>query len=252
MKVVIIEDEVKAARELEKMLHQIDDTMDIEAVIDSVEQAIKWFGSNTHPDLIFSDIQLSDGLSFDIFRQTEIKSPVIFCTAYDEYLLNAFDTNAISYLLKPLESEKLEKAIEKFNSLKSVFTIGLSGSNILGLLRGLKQNYKSSLLVNHREKIIPVQIKEIAFFYLVNNVVQAFTLNGQKYFLSSSLDELEQSIDPSLFYRANRQFFINRSCILNVERFFARKLVVKLLVEAPETIIVSKAKATEFLQWLEG
>lgn len=252
MTILIIEDEIKAARELERILYELDDTLKICAIIDSIEAGKQWFEEHESPDLIFSDIQLADGLCFDLFSQIGIKSPVIFCTAFDEYLMNAFDTNAISYLLKPVTKEKVEKALIKYAKFKEGFQKKSSVEQISDLLKGLKLSYKTTLLVHQKEKIIPVQVKDIAFFYLDTPVVSITTLNNQKYALSSNLDDLEKSLDPAHFYRANRQFIINRKAIDNVERFFARKLVAQLSVKSPEQIIVSKAKASDFLKWLEG
>lgn len=249
--VLIIEDEAKAARELANMLQQIDDTVNVITILDSVEQSLEWFGQHKQPDLIFSDIQLADGLCFEIYHKIKVTSPIIFCTAFDEYLMNAFDTNAVSYLLKPLTKDKVEKTIEKFHSLKSAFERELNSSNISGLLQHMKYNYKTTLLVNQKEKIIPIPVKDIAFFYLDKTIVNITTNANQKFYLSSTLDDVEKILDPALFYRVNRQFLINKNSIANAERFFARKLVIKLQVITPETIIVSKAKATEFLQWLE-
>lgn len=250
--VLIIEDEAKTARELAGVLRNIDGDIQILALLDSVEQALTWFAENEQPDLIFSDIQLADGLCFDIFKQVEIKSPVIFCTAFDEYLMEAFDTHAVSYILKPLNRAKIEKALDKFHSLKSVFERQQEGHKLGGLLRQVGQAYKSALLVYQKEKIIPVQVKDVAYFFLDQTTVHITTLNGQQYHLSGKLDEIEKMLDPVMFCRANRQFLVNRSAITNAERFFARKLVVKLTVNTPETIVVSKAKASEFLHWLEG
>lgn len=250
--VLIIEDEGKAARELASLLKNIDDNINILAMTDSVEQSLQWLSSNKQPDLIFSDIQLADGLCFDIYKQVPVKSPIIFCTAFDEYMMNAFDTNAVSYLLKPITSEKLEKALDKFYALKSVFDKEENNKSLSGLLHQLKYNYKTALLVHQKEKIIPIQVKDIASVYLDKTIISITTLANQKYFLSGTLDELEKSLDPASFYRVNRQFIINKAAIANAERFFARKLVVKLVVGTPEMIIVSKAKASEFLQWMEG
>lgn len=249
--VLIIEDEAKAARELAKMVLTIDQDVQVLAILDSVEQSLDWFAANKHPDLILSDIQLADGLCFEIFSQVSIKSPVVFCTAFDEFLMKAFDTNAISYLLKPITSDKLAKAMEKFKAMKLAF--GDNETNSLsGLLQQLRYQYKTALLVNFKEKIIPVQVKDIAYFYLDTSNISIVTMSSHKYDITSTLDELEKSIDPKQFYRTNRQFIINRSAVSNAERFFARKLVVKLMVDTPETIIVSKAKTSEFLQWMEG
>lgn len=250
--VLIIEDEAKTARELANILKHIDDGINVLTILDSVEQSVQWFATNKQPDLIFSDIQLADGLCFDIYNQVSVKSPIIFCTAFDEYLMNAFDTNAVSYLLKPITREKVEKALDKFHVLKAVFEKEESSKNLTGLLHQLKYNYKTALLVHQKEKIIPIQVKDIAFFYLDKTIINITTIANQKYYLSSAMDDIEQMLDPSLFYRANRQFLINKTAVANAERFFARKLVAKLKVETPETIIVSKAKASEFLQWLEN
>jgi len=252
MNVLIIEDEAKTARELGSMLTAIDPTLTICAILDSVEQSVQWFKDNQQPDLIFSDIQLADGLCFSIYEQIKIKCPIIFCSAFDEYLLKAFETNAISYLLKPVTKEKLQGALNKFNTLKLAFDSEPYSNAIEMLLKQMKQPYKTTLLVNQGEKIIPIQTKDIACFYMENTVIQVITLQHQKYFIINTMDELESKVDHECFYRANRQFLINRNAIINAERFFARKLVIKLNVETPEIITVSKVKATEFLSWLEN
>ncbi|MFY0252526.1 LytR/AlgR family response regulator transcription factor [Chitinophaga sp. 30R24] len=250
--VLIIEDEAKAARELAAILEDAEPDIKVAAILDSVEQTIKWLTENPAPDLIFSDIQLADGICFQIFQQVKVKSPVIFCTAFDEYLMEAFDTNAVSYLLKPVTREKVVRALNKFHSLKAIFDKDPSPSSLQPLLQQLKYNYKNALLVNQKEKIIPVPVKDIAFFYLDKALVNVTTLTHQQYFISGTLDETEKMLDPALFYRANRQFLVNRHAIANIERYFARKLGVKLIVNTPEAIVVSKAKSSSFLQWLEG
>lgn len=252
MKVLIIEDEIKAARELANILLNIDDTIVVCAVIESVEKALLWFAENEQPDLVLSDIQLADGLCFEIYRQFEVKSPIIFCTAFDDYMMDSFDTNVISYLLKPITKDKVARALDKFHNLKSAFEKDAERKKLSDLLQQLKYNYKTALLVNQKEKIIPVKVKDIAFFFLDTSLLTIVTITNQKYFLTATLDEIEQMLDPELFYRANRQFLINKEAIDNAERFFARKLVVKLKVTTPQEVIVSKAKSTDFLQWLGG
>ncbi|MFB6456161.1 LytR/AlgR family response regulator transcription factor [Chitinophaga sp. Hz27] len=252
MKVLIIEDEAKAARELASMLKELEEDIEIIATTDSIEQTVSWLQEHPAPDLIFSDIQLADGLCFEIFQQQEVKSPVIFCTAFDEYLMNAFDTNALSYLLKPVTKEKVSKALQKYQDMKAVFQPTAGQEQLQQLIGQLRINYKSALLVYEKEKIIPVQVKDIACFYLDKSQVHLTTLQHQHYVLSTSLDELEKMIDPVLFFRANRQFLINRNAIANAARFFARKLVLQLTVETPETVVVSKARAAQLLQWMEG
>ncbi|WP_343691908.1 LytTR family DNA-binding domain-containing protein [Chitinophaga sp.] len=252
MTVLIIEDEPRAAKELKNMIQQIDDTIQVTGILESVEQAKDWFALNPQPDLILSDIQLADGLSFEIYSQVQVTSAVIFCTAFDEYLLHAFDTNAVSYLLKPVTIEKLEKALGKYNQMKAAFAHTTVPNNLQSLMQMIKPAHKTALLVNEKEKIIPVQVKDIACIYLDNTILQITTLQNKKYFITATMDETEKILDPADFYRANRQYLINRAAIVNAERYFARKLVVKLMVPTEEQIVVSKAKSADFLQWLES
>ncbi|SFC14130.1 DNA-binding response regulator, LytR/AlgR family [Flexibacter flexilis DSM 6793] len=250
--ILIIEDEINAASEVANMLQEIDDEIIILKIIDSVESAIDWFGNNPPPDLIFSDIQLSDGLSFEIFDKVIINSPIVFCTAFDEYMMNAFDTNAISYLLKPVSEDMLLKALNKFKQLQSSFEKKTYQSKVYGLLNQIKPSYKKTILINQKDKIIPLATKEIAFFCLDRSIIHIVTHTNQKFFTTNTLDEIEKSLEPDTFYRANRQFIINKNYINSIERFFARKLVIKLIVNTPEPVVISKAKSSEFLEWLEG
>lgn len=252
MKVLIIEDEAPLARQLADTIRRINHEVTITGMIESVEEAIGWLNQNDMPDLIFSDIHLADGLSFEIYEKVKVSCPIIFCTAFDEYLLQAFETNAISYLLKPVQPDKIKQALDKLAMLRQQSEKDMVVVALQRLMRQMKPAYKTSLLINHREKIIPVLIKDVAYFCLENTVIRAHMLQHQQYYLTTSLDELEKIIDPQIFYRANRQYLINRNAVAGVERFFSRKLAVKLSVETPETIIVSKIKTAEFLAWLEG
>ena len=249
MNILIIEDEIKAARELEKLLQEVNPAINILGKIDSVINACKWLANNDQPDVIFSDIQLADGLFFDIYQQIEIKSPVVFCTAFDMYMMDAFETNAISYLLKPLSKEKVKKALVKLESLKLAFAPEKSR---MEMNRLMQQPYKKALLVSQGEKIIPIKVNDIASFYVDKLIVVITTFSKEEYLLSATLDEVEKMVDPAFFFRANRQFIIHRNAIASAERFFARKLVVKLNFPTKESIMVSKARAQEFLEWLQG
>ncbi|SEW37764.1 two component transcriptional regulator, LytTR family [Chitinophaga sp. YR573] len=246
--VLIIEDEVKAAKELKKLLEQLRDDMQVTDILQSVEAAEEWFEVNPHPGLIISDIQLADGLSFEFFNRVSVKAPVIFCTAFDEYAIRAFETNGIDYLLKPVEKDKLAQSLEKFDMMKSIF----SGQQLQNLFTQIKAPFKTTLLAHFQDKIIPVRTAEVVFVYAANGLIGVFTVAGRKYYVNSTLDELESSLDPHEFYRANRQFIISRNAIMNIEHSFARKLVVKVQPDAPESIVISKAKASEFLKWMEG
>ena len=219
-------------------------------ILQSVEESVEWLKTNESPDLIFSDIQLADGLSFDIFRIFPVQSPVIFCTAFDEYSIRAFETNSIDYLLKPIDKEKLSQSLAKYDSMKKIFSSDDEYTNRLReVFEKLKNPPKSTLLVHYQDKIIPLIINEIDFIYYLQGTVRAFT-QQQNYQLNQTLDDLEKIFDEERFFRANRQFIINRNAILNVERYFARKLIVKLSCKTPENIIISKSKSSRFLSWL--
>jgi DNA-binding LytR/AlgR family response regulator len=246
--VLIIEDEVKAAKELKKLLEQLRDDMQVTDILQSVEEAVAWFATHPHPGLIISDIQLADGLSFEFFNRVGVKAPVIFCTAFDEYAIRAFETNGIDYLLKPIEKDKLEQSLEKFDIMKSIF----SGQQLQNLFTQIKSPFKTTLLAHFQDKIIPVRTAEIAFVYAANGLIAVNTASGRKYFVNSTMDELESGLDPYEFYRANRQFIISRNAVINIEHFFARKLVIKVQPDPPESIVISKAKASDFLRWMEG
>jgi DNA-binding LytR/AlgR family response regulator len=254
MKAVIIEDEPKAAQELKEILAQIRPNIVIENVLGSVEESVAWFERNVHPDLIFSDIQLSDGVSFEIYRKVRISSPVIFCTAFDEHMLHAFETNGIAYLLKPIVPAKVEESLQKYDGLRSVMANGhgMLDERIEALFSQLKPSYKSTLLVPMRDKIVPVKADDVAYLYYNNGVVLVCLFDQQQYFIEETMEVMESRLNPSVFYRVNRQFIIHRRSIREIERYFSRKLVVKLSLSTPETLIVSKLKASLFLDWMQA
>ncbi|GAB3522598.1 LytR/AlgR family response regulator transcription factor [Emticicia fontis] len=248
MKIVIIEDEPKTAANLEKIIKNMSPDYRILEKIDSVESGLQYFEEVGFPDLIFSDIQIADGLSFEIYNSLPPTCPIIFCTAYDQYALQAFRANGIDYLLKPFSETDVRKALEKCQNLKQ----NLQPNQSLQLLfEQLQKPAKQTILINFREKIIPVNIHSIPFFYSVNHQT-IILFEGKEQSISYSLDELEAMLDSNQFYRANRQFIINRTFIREIEYYFARKLVVLLNTKTPENIVVSKAKASDFLRWMEG
>lgn len=252
MNVLIIEDEKKAAKELERILYEIDGDLSVVAILDSVEQGVSYLSKEPPIDLIFSDIQLADGMCFEIYNQVTISSPIVFCTAFDEFMMEAFETNAVSYILKPITSEKVATALAQYHQMKTAFEPA-SAARALGKISSqLKNVFKTTLLVEYKEKIIPIRVKDIAYFYLDKTIVKITTQTNQCFFFASSLDEVERILDPELFYRANRQYLINKQFVVSIERHFSRKLVTKLSVNTPEAIVVSKAKASEFLRWIEG
>jgi len=254
MTILIIEDEIKTARELKKNIEKTFDDAVVLDILSGVSEAIRWFKENSEPDIIFSDIQLSDGLSFEIYKRIEIKAPIIFCTAFDEYAIEAFKTSGIDYLLKPINEEKLIQSINKYKSLKQTFsTTTIDSNNIKSLLQNLAHNdFKKTILVHYQDKIVPVKATNIAYIHYELGNVYIMTIDAKKYFINQTLDELENSLNSHFFFRANRQFIINKTLILNIENYFTRRLLVKLTIQTSEDIIISKIKAPIFLKWIES
>lgn len=250
LKVVIIEDEKHTAIDLADTLKSLDAGIEIVTILSSVEQAIRFFKEENNFDLIFSDIQLSDGLSFRIFSTVKTKVPVIFCTAFDKYALEAFDANGIDYLLKPFNNESVAKALEKYRSLKSNFVPPAGDiERIIQQLEKKLTGKPNSILVYQGDKILPVEISQIALFYLEDQYVFAFTFKSQRYILTQSLEEIENLCGNS-FFRANRQFLVNRGAIKDASRYFNRKMLINLKIDFPQQILVGKLKVTPFLEWL--
>ncbi len=251
MKVLIIEDEAPAFRRLEKVLEEVDSGIEIIDVIDSVEESVKWFENHQHPDLIFMDIQLSDGISFDIFEKTKVSKPVIFTTAFDEYMLRAFKVNSIDYLLKPIVKEDLKQSLQKYNGLKSQFSGQLPDlETLVKQIQLTEKQYKSRFLVKVGEKLISVVTEDIAYFYTKNGVVYLVTTRN-KYLMDQTLEEISNDLDPRLFYRLNRQFLVQFKHVAAVHKFAKGKLLIELNPAPGEQVVVSAEKASDFRNWLD-
>jgi two-component system, LytTR family, response regulator LytT len=252
MKIIIIEDELKAARSLASLIGTVRPAATIVAQLQSIESAVQYLSDNEGPDLIFMDIQLSDGLSFEIFKAVKIHCPVVFCTAYGEYAMDAIKANGIDYLLKPFSKDQLQEAFEKVESFKNFFQ-----QNNQPDLEGLFKKYgldegKKSFLVFKNQKYTTVQTEQIAFIHIKFEVAVIVTFEGQEYSLDQSLDHIQSQLSPKQFFRLNRQYLVNFSAIKEVEHYFARKLLVKLVVHSPEKLLIGKEKTGTFLQWLEN
>lgn len=252
MKVLIIEDEAPAFRRLQKILEEIQPDVSIVEVIDSVEESIKWLNHHHCPDLIFMDIQLSDGLSFDIFDQVKITRPVIFTTAFDEYMLRAFKVNSIDYLLKPIKIEDLSQSLKKYHNMKEVFgdTDRPDLSELVRHIRLDDKKYKSRFLVKQGEKLISIETSSIAYFQTRHGVVQLVTNEDKKYLMDQTMDELTNHLDPEKFFRANRQFLIHFPSIRTIHKYHKGKLLLELHLATNEPITVSSEKATVCKEWL--
>lgn len=252
MKITIIEDERITADELAGTIMELEPDAEIMAILSSVKSAIAYFDSHEVPDLIFCDVQLGDGLSFEIFKATNISAPVIFCTAYDEYALHAFKTNGIDYILKPSTSQTIADALNKYRTLRQ--TLGGEKQRydeLLELLINRDSAAKStSILVYHQEKILPVKLEEIALFYIANEMTFLLTFSSVKYSVNKKMEELER-LGGNDFFRVNRQYLVNRKAVADVSRYFLRKLSVNLTTPFKEKILVSKERAPLFLNWLE-
>ncbi|QEC76769.1 LytR/AlgR family response regulator transcription factor [Mucilaginibacter ginsenosidivorax] len=251
MNIVIIEDEGLVADDLELNIRKLmDEPVDI-VQIKSVKEGLAYFKTADAPDLIFSDIQLGDGLSFEIFVAGLVAVPVVFCTAYDEYALDAFKANGIDYILKPFTSKTLNDALQKYRRLKELFSTDQTPQYeaLIQMLAGKEKQKAASVLVYHQDKIIPVSLDDIAMFYLANEITHLLTFSGKTFYPNKNLDELER-ISGNYFFRANRQYLICRKAIKDVSNFFSRKLSINLNVPFAEKVIVSKGKAPQFLSWL--
>jgi len=256
-RIVIVEDEPATSRNLAHVLQHIDDRITIVALLVSVKEAVSWFKINKeHYDLVFMDIRLSDGMSFDIFSQAEIRKPVVFVTAYDDYALKAFKTNAIDYILKPFDEQEIANALQKYRLLTGHTErpaepyVGME--QLLQQLSHITRPYKKSFLVHFREKLIPVETTKIAWFYTSREMVYAHTLDNKQYVMDFTLEQLEQQLDPQQFFRANRQFIINRNYVTEVDFYFNGRLLIKINPVPPEHILVSKARVPEFKSWMNS
>lgn len=250
MKAVIIEDELVATQNLQRLISQVADDIQVIAVLQSVEESVEWFSLNTAPDVLFMDIHLADGSAFSIFEKVQIPCPIIFTTAYDEYALKAFEVNSIDYLLKPINQKNLERAVQK---LRSLVTTKIDNadmiSNVFAAFKETKKAYKSNFLIPYKDKFIPLAIHKIACFYTENKMVKIITDDNQTYNMDSSLEDLYTQLDPSQFYRANRQYIVSHKDIKDISIWFGSKVSINMNVTIPEKIIVSKARVSEFKAW---
>ncbi|MEA1785011.1 LytTR family DNA-binding domain-containing protein [Arenibacter sp. GZD96] len=253
MNVVIVEDEIAASDNLQYLLQQINPTIEIIAVLDSVRSAVDFFSKPNTAVLIFMDIHLADGISFEIFDQVKISIPVIFTTAYDKYALQAFKVNSIDYLLKPINEDELSEALAQFKNPTEPDP--QLNDQMMGLLQFIKtqgKSFKTTYLVSHRDQLIPIKTNDIAYIFIDTGIIKAVTASQQTYVMDDKLEDIEKDLDPQAFYRVNRQCIINRTAIAHITTYFNGKLIVTVLPAAKERIIVSKAKAMDFKKWLNS
>ena len=251
MNIIIIEDEKPSARRLQRMLASFN--MDTEVMLHSVEESIEWFSKNQHPDLIFLDIQLSDGLSFEIFEAIDIKSSVIFTTAYDEYALQAFKLNSIDYLLKPIDENDLQKAVSKYKDrVPQKQSVSLDFEDIKKLLvNPIEREYKKRFSVKVGQHLKLINIEDVECFYSENKGTYAFTNEGRNYLLDGTLEQIESDLEPRKFFRVNRKFFVNIDAIKDMISYTNSRLQIKLNNFNEQEIIVARERVKDFKDWLE-
>lgn len=255
LRIIIIEDEPAIARHLQYMLQKVDDANEVVQVIDSVKIGKDWLLDNDESyDLIFSDIQLLDGTSFEIFEKAQPKKPIIFITAYEEYTLEAFTTNGIYYIIKPFQIEDIVKALEKYDLLTSDGNTGLVAMTklqpLMDSLAKSNSKYKKAYLVHYQNKLVPIKTDDIAWFFTENELVYVNTYKGKQYTLDTSLERVASELAPDDFIRANRKFIVSRSAIKDIDFYFHGRLIVNVAPAAQQPIIISKAKVPSFKRWM--
>lgn len=249
MKVLIVEDETSSYENLLSILKEVAPNTEVVGNTESVAETVRWLNENQGPDLIFMDIHLSDDSAFTIFSQTEVKTPIIFTTAYDQYALDAFHVNSIEYLLKPIKAKDVRRAIDKFHMLSNIDLAAYLGR--MGSLVP-EPHWQSRLLVPHRDMLVPVNIADIAYIYSTDKSTTIGMNNGEQLGYNKSLESILSTIDPQQFFRANKQFAVNRDSVEKITVWYDSRLLLSLATTTPERIFISKNRAAEFKQWITG
>lgn len=252
MKIFIVEDEELAVKKLKKTLQTVDEDATVVGEADSIKSSVNWLENNPDPDLILMDIELADGQSFEIFNQTQVKSPVIFITSYDEYALKAFKVNSIDYLLKPVQKEDLEVALDKYRTMKKVYApeAPKQAIDFDGLVKELQQKlqlkeYRKRFLVKHAQKLVSVETDEIAYFFSDGRLNFFKTYDNRKFVVDYTMDELAEMLDPDKYYRISRSYFISVNSVEQIHDYFGNRLLLYLKPNAEKEAIVSREKVTE-------
>lgn len=256
MKVLIIEDEVFAQNELKRLLAETDDTIEVLECLESVEESTEWLEENDEPDLIFLDVQLSDGLSFEIFKNVEVNCPIIFTTAFNEYAVQAFKLNSIDYLLKPIDRKELAASLDKFNELqdklkpkKEMILDQVQIEQLLSASTG--KEYKKRFIIKTGDRLRHVSVDDIAYFFSEDDYTYLVAKENAKFIIAFKLDELINLLDPTDFFRLSRKYIANVHSIKVVNKYFNSRLEVELDPPTKDQILISRARVPEFMQWLE-
>lgn len=248
MKALIIEDEAAAVRRLTKLIQEVDATIEIVADLDSIETSLNWLENNSAPDLIFMDIHLADGSSFEIFNHVTIEKPIIFTTAYDQYAIQAFKVNVIDYLLKPIKKAELEQALKKYQNLHQ--SIKFDYQKLAKAVH--RDDYRKRFLIRFGQQIRVVEFRDAAYFYTQDKVTFIVTKQGKRYPLDYSLEKLEEMADPRTFFRINRQFIINIEAIKEMYAYSKSRVKIDLQPSCELDTVVSTDRSPIFKKWLIG
>ncbi|WP_223559202.1 LytR/AlgR family response regulator transcription factor [Chryseobacterium lathyri] len=251
MNIIIIEDEFRAAKSLQNLILDLRPESKIMGVYDSIETSVEALSKEIMPDLIFMDIQLSDGLSFEIFKAIDITCPIIFCTAFDQYMLDAFKSKGIDYILKPFSRDDISEALKKVDELRKFFRKN-ELPDIESLLQKISQpDGKTSFLVFKNQKYTTIPTESIAYFYIHNEITHLVTFDKEQFQLSQPLGQVAEQVSGKQFFRINRQYLVSFKAVKEMEHYFQRKILVKLVIETPEKLLINKDKTHSFFSWLE-
>ena len=250
MKILLIEDEIPAAKRLKSLILEIEPTAEIVEVLDEVTLAVEWLKSNTHPDIIFMDIQLADGYSFQIFEKVDVKSVVIFATAFDEYAIKAFKVNGLDYLLKPIKTEELKDSFERYHKLK--LQTGIDLDLVKNLFAQQKREYKDRFLVKSGDQLNYIKVSEVAYFISEGSYSFLVANSGNRFILDDSLDQIEGCLNPKSFFRISRKMIVGIESVKKISPYFNNRLKLELSPEEPSETIVSRQRVKEFKDWLDS
>ena len=257
MRVLIIEDEELAQKKLQKTLQSVDASAQVVGVADSIRSSVNWLQSNPAPDLILMDIELADGQSFEIFDKIEVKSTVIFTTSYDEFALKAFKVNSVDYLLKPIQKEDLQAALDKLKNLKALYSTPTESPvmNVDNLVKELQQKlqpkeFRKRFLVKHAQKLLSIEIDDIAYFYSDGRLNFFKTNDNKKFVVDYTMDELEAMLNPDRYFRISRSFYVSVACIDQIHDYFGNRLLLHLKPAVDKEAIVSREKVSDFKKWM--
>ncbi|HEV7331392.1 MAG TPA: LytTR family DNA-binding domain-containing protein [Flavisolibacter sp.] len=252
MNILIVEDEELAQKKLQKTLAAVDASATVVGITDSIQSTVDWLKSNNNADLILMDIELADGQSFEVFNLVDVKAPVIFTTSYDEYALKAFKVNSVDYLLKPVQTDELQAALAKYKKLADT---SKQDVNIESLVNQIKQQlqpkeYRKRFLVKHAQKLVSVDVEEIAYFYSDGRLNFFKTFDNKKFVVDYTMDELEEMLDPAAFFRISRSFFVAFNAIEKIDDYFGNRLILQLNPAVDKEALVSREKVADFKKWM--